>query len=49
LWTGNYRRLAQRFVRLDGEARSDDDVMSMLEARVQPVRGGFSDAAAVEE
>jgi len=38
LWTGQWRFLAKRFVRLDGNARSDDEVIAMLKSRVQPVR-----------
>jgi len=38
LWTGQWRLLARRFVRLDGMPRSDDDVIAMLKSRVQPVR-----------
>ena len=38
LWTGQWRTLAKRFVRLDGQPRSDDDVIAMLKARVEPVR-----------
>lgn len=38
LWTGQWRILARCFVRLDGKERSDEDVIAMLKARVQPVR-----------
>ena len=38
LWTGRWRVLARRFVRLDGQPRSDDEVIALLKARVQPVR-----------
>lgn len=38
LWTGQWRALARRYVRLDGVARSDDEIVAMLRARVQPVR-----------
>jgi len=38
LWTGQWRTLARRYVRLDGAERSDDEVVAMLKARVQPVR-----------
>ncbi len=38
LWTGQWRMLAKRFVRLDGAPRSDEDVIAMLKSRVQPVR-----------
>ncbi len=37
LWTGQWSVLAKRFVRLDGEERSDADVIAMLKSRVQPV------------
>jgi len=38
LWTGQWKFLAKRFVRLDGQPRSDEDVIAMLKSRVQPVR-----------
>jgi fatty acid desaturase len=38
LWTGRWSVLARRFVRLDGEVRSDESVIAMLKARVLPVR-----------
>jgi fatty acid desaturase len=38
LWTGNWRVLAKRFVRLEGRERTDDEVIAMLKSRVQPVR-----------
>ncbi len=37
LWTGQWKVLARRFVRLDGQPRSDADVIAMLKSRVQPV------------
>jgi fatty acid desaturase len=37
LWTGRWSMLAKRFVRLDGEPRSDADVIAMLKSRVHPV------------
>jgi fatty acid desaturase len=37
LWTGQWKMLARRYVRLDGE-RSDEEVIAMLKSRVQPVR-----------
>jgi fatty acid desaturase len=46
LWTRNYRLLAKRFVRLDGQPRSDEEVMRMLRERVQPIRAGFAVEAA---
>jgi fatty acid desaturase len=36
LWTGQWRALAKRYVRLSGP-RTDDEVIAMLKARVQPV------------
>lgn len=38
LWTGQWKTLARRYVRLDGEPRSDDDVIAELRARVVPVK-----------
>lgn len=38
LWTGQWRGLARRFVRLDGKERSDEDVIALLKSRVLPVR-----------
>jgi fatty acid desaturase len=38
LWTGQWRALAKRFVRLDGKPRSDADVIAVLKSRVLPVR-----------
>ncbi len=38
LWTGQWKTLARRFVRLDGNERSDEDVIAMLKSRVHPVR-----------
>jgi fatty acid desaturase len=38
LWTGQWGMLAKRFVRLDGEPRSDEQVIAMLKERVLPVR-----------
>jgi len=37
LWTGRWNVLARHFVRLDGQPRSDEDVIAMLKSRVQPV------------
>ncbi len=37
LWTGQYKVLARRFVRL-GEPKSDDEVIRLLKDRVKPVR-----------
>lgn len=38
LWTGQWKLLARRFVRLDGQPRSDEDVIAMLKTRVLPIR-----------
>jgi fatty acid desaturase len=38
LWTGRWSILAKRFVRLDGQPRSDEDVIAMLKSRVHPVQ-----------
>jgi len=45
LWTGQWKTLAKRFVRLDGKERSDEEVIAMLKSRLAPVR----DWPAVEE
>ncbi|MFO0726547.1 MAG: fatty acid desaturase [Myxococcota bacterium] len=37
LWTGQWKVLARRFVRL-GEPMTDDEVIALLKSRVQPVR-----------
>jgi fatty acid desaturase len=37
LWTGSWRVLARRYVRLDGKERSDEEVIALLKERVQPV------------
>jgi hypothetical protein len=37
LWSGQYKTLAKRFVRL-GEPRSDEEIIAMLKERVKPVR-----------
>src|SRR5262249_47042234 len=37
LWTGSWRVLARRFVRLEGDVRTDDEIIAMLKARVMPV------------
>jgi hypothetical protein len=44
LWTGQWRLLARRFVRLEGRERSDDEVIALLKARVRPVRAWPTDA-----
>jgi fatty acid desaturase len=38
LWTGQWSLLAKRYVRLDGQPRSNEDVIAMLKERVLPVR-----------
>lgn len=38
LWLGRWDVLARRYVRLDGQPRSDAEVIAMLKSRVQPVR-----------
>jgi hypothetical protein len=38
LWTGRWGVLARRYVRLDGAARRDEDVVAMLKSRVLPIR-----------
>ncbi len=37
LWTGSWGVLARRYVRLDGQDRSDEEVIAMLKSRVQPI------------
>ncbi len=37
LWTGQWKTLARRYVRLDGVERSDDEVIALLRSRVQPL------------
>jgi fatty acid desaturase len=36
LWTGRWKTLARHYVRLDGQEKSDDEVIAMLKARVHP-------------
>jgi hypothetical protein len=38
LWTGQWKTLARHYVRLDGVERSDEEVIQLLQSRVQPVR-----------
>jgi fatty acid desaturase len=38
LWTGQWRLLAKRYVRLDGKEHSDEEVIALLKSRVQPVQ-----------
>jgi fatty acid desaturase len=38
LWTGQWNTLAKRYVRLDGQPRSDEEVIALLKSRVQPLR-----------
>jgi fatty acid desaturase len=49
LWTGQWKMLARRFVRLDGKPRSDEDVIAMLKSRVHPVREWAAEALAPAE
>lgn len=37
LWTGQWKVLARRYVRLDGVARSDEEVIALLKSRVRPM------------
>jgi hypothetical protein len=37
LWTGQWKVLARRYVRLDGKPKSDDEVIALLRSRVEPV------------
>jgi fatty acid desaturase len=48
LWTGQWRVLAKRYVRLDGKPMSDDDVIAMLKSRVHPVRQWPAEPVAAE-
>jgi fatty acid desaturase len=48
LWTGQWKVLARRFVRLDGKERSDDDVIAMLKSRVQRVEVWPAESIGVE-
>jgi fatty acid desaturase len=43
LWTGQWKVLARRYVRLDGAPRSDADVIAMLKARVRPLPAGHAE------
>jgi fatty acid desaturase len=51
LWTGQWKVLARRFVRLDGQPRSDEDVIRLLKSRVQPIPegAGFGESVAAAE
>jgi fatty acid desaturase len=46
LWTGQWRVLAKRFVRLDGVPRSDEEVIAMLKARVHPISAPLGESMA---
>lgn len=46
LWTGQWKVLARRYVRLDGAPRSDEEVIAMLKARVQPIPREIGEAVA---
>ncbi|MBL8680702.1 MAG: fatty acid desaturase [Myxococcales bacterium] len=37
LWTGQWKFLAKRYVRLDGVERSDEEVIALLKSRVEPL------------
>ena len=37
LWTGQWKVLARRYVRLDGKPRSDEEVIALLKSRVHPI------------
>ena len=49
LWTGQWKALAKRFVRLDGKPRSDEDVIAMLRSRVHPLKAWPTDAPVAAE
>jgi fatty acid desaturase len=50
LWTGSWKTLAKRFVRLDGKPRTDEEVIAMLKARVHPLKAWpTTDAPAAAE
>ena len=38
LWTASWKTLARCFVRLEGDTRTDEEVVAMLQERVKPVR-----------
>ena len=44
LWLGQWKLLARLYVRLDGQPRSDEDVIAMLKSRVQPIPAGLGEA-----
>jgi fatty acid desaturase len=37
LWTKQWKVLARRYVRLDGQPKSDEDVIALLKSRVRPI------------
>lgn len=37
LWTGQWKQLARRFVRLDGKAKSEAEIIALLKSRVMPL------------
>lgn len=37
LWTKQWKVLAKRYVRLDGQPKSDEDVIALLKSRVRPI------------
>ena len=51
LWTGQWKTLARRYVRLDGKPHSDEEVIALLKSRVQPIPegAGFGEAASAAE
>lgn len=51
LWTGQWKLLAKRYVRLDGKPRSDEEVIALLKSRVQPIPegAGFGETAPAAE
>ena len=49
LWTGSWKALATRFVRLDGKERSDEDVIAMLKSRVHPLKAWPTEEPAAAE
>ncbi len=47
LWTGQWNVLANRFVRLDGAPRSNEDVIALLKSRVHPIAEWPAESAAL--
>lgn len=46
LWTGQWKVLARRYVRLDGQPKSDEEVIALLKSRVRPVRSELAPSMA---